>query len=140
MAPCARKAYGESLGWSPGSTQGWQSRPRACCLRGKQDFPDLLLGLLNPSLVMSRVTAEAGLLDHANQVKFLKGSTDTLPSPSPVQPLCHLTWALSTSSLSLDLASESWSLSPHSDPHETRCRVNLTPAQLWAHCSPLETP
>ena len=22
MAPCARKTYGESLGWSPGSSQG----------------------------------------------------------------------------------------------------------------------
>ena len=37
---------------------------------------------------MLRMTAEAGLLDRANQVKFLKGSADTLPSPSLVQPLC----------------------------------------------------
>lgn len=35
-----------------------------------------------------RVTAEAGLLDRANQVKFLKGSADTLPLPSLIQPLC----------------------------------------------------
>ena len=82
-----------SLGRPPGPSRGWRSQarcePSRCvgtwwtrCAWAAPSGPS------NHSIVTLRAAAEVELLDCADQAEFLKESTNALPSPPPVQPLC----------------------------------------------------